>query len=80
MKFREVGHTKIELEGDAYIAEDFEHSVKLSVITKCPEKYLLIDQETGQVYQGSSEKNPYMPNYCLWKPIDLKVAQDANSE
>jgi hypothetical protein len=80
MKFREVTHTKIDLDGEGYIAEELEHAVRLSVITKCPEKYLLIDQETGQVYQGSSEKNPYMPNYCLWKPIDLKVAPDATSE
>jgi hypothetical protein len=80
MKFREVTHTKINLDSEGYIAEDLQHAVRLSVITKCPEKYLLIDQETGQIYQGSSETNPYMPNYCLWKPIDLKVAPEAKSE
>lgn len=27
--------------------------VTLQVKTKCPEKWLLVDRETGQVYQGS---------------------------
>jgi hypothetical protein len=26
----------------------------MTVYTKCPEKWLLIDRETGQVYQGSA--------------------------
>lgn len=25
----------------------------MTVYTKCPEKWLLVDRETGQVYQGS---------------------------
>jgi hypothetical protein len=29
-------------------------SVIMTVYTKCPEKWLLIDRETGQVYQGSA--------------------------
>jgi len=33
--------------------EELEQAVELKVITKCPEKWLLIDQETGQVYRGS---------------------------
>jgi hypothetical protein len=44
-------------------------SVKLSVTTKCPEKYLLIDRETGVVYTGTSDVNPHMPEYSLWKEI-----------
>jgi len=31
----------------------FEESVDLLVHTKCPEKWLLIDRETGQIYQGN---------------------------
>jgi hypothetical protein len=27
----------------------------LALDTKCPEKWLLIDRETGQVYQGSPD-------------------------
>jgi hypothetical protein len=26
----------------------------MTVYTKCPEKWLLVDRETGQVYQGSA--------------------------
>jgi hypothetical protein len=32
----------------------FEQPVDLLVHTKCPEKWLLIDRETGQIYQGNS--------------------------
>ena len=31
--------------------ENFEESVDLLVHTKCPEKWLLVDRETGQIYQ-----------------------------
>jgi hypothetical protein len=30
-------------------------SVTLKVKTKCPEKWLLVDRETGVVYQGSEK-------------------------
>jgi len=33
--------------------EELEQPVVLKVITKCPEKWCLIDQETGQMYRGS---------------------------
>lgn len=32
----------------------FEQPVDLLVHTKCPEKWLLIDRETGQIYQGNN--------------------------
>jgi len=40
--------------------EELEISVILTIKTKCPQKYMLIDQETGEVYipystQGSSQ-------------------------
>ena len=34
--------------------ETLEESVDLLVHTKCPEKWLLIDRETGQIYQGNN--------------------------
>ena len=34
--------------------ENFEESVDLLVHTKCPEKWLLVDRETGQIYQGNN--------------------------
>ncbi|NBP00664.1 MAG: hypothetical protein EBU90_11150 [Proteobacteria bacterium] len=35
--------------------------VQLLVRTKVPEKWILIDQETGQVYQGSDRMDSYGP-------------------
>jgi hypothetical protein len=34
--------------------DKLEEAIKLTVKTRCPEKYLLIDRETGQVFVGSS--------------------------
>jgi len=31
----------------------FENSITLTVKTRRPEKWLLVDRETGQVYQGN---------------------------
>jgi hypothetical protein len=70
MRVRKTKASPAPLVWDSGEAEDLQHAVKLSVITKCPEKYLLIDTETGQVYQGSNEDNPYMPNYKLWKAVE----------
>lgn len=33
----------------------FKNSIKLEVNTKCPEKWILIDRETGQAYQGNKK-------------------------
>ena len=33
--------------------ERFESPVTLTVKTKCPEKWMLVDRETGQVYVGN---------------------------
>jgi hypothetical protein len=35
--------------------EEFDKTVDLVVHTKCPDKWLLIDRETGQMYKGTSE-------------------------
>jgi len=40
---------------DSFIFKEEEHEVSLIVKTLCPEKWLLIDRETGQVYQGNPE-------------------------
>jgi hypothetical protein len=45
--------------------EDFEKAVDLTIHTKCPEKWLLIDLETGQEYIGSEKPNLY----GKWKRI-----------
>jgi hypothetical protein len=56
----EVSHNKIE---------ELEDSVHLAVITKVPEKYLLIDLENGKMYRGSNKNNEYIPGYKLWKEV-----------
>ena len=43
----------------------FDESIILTVKTKRPEKWLLVDRETGQVYQGNPKGywdilNPYI--------------------
>jgi hypothetical protein len=35
--------------------EEFKKPVDLVVHTKCPDKWLLMDRETGQIYKGTSE-------------------------
>ena len=47
-------------------------SVNLHVKTKCPEKWLLIDRETGQVYQGSENGH--------WDRLDPVIKDRLNKE
>jgi hypothetical protein len=37
-----------------YEFPETEESVELSVKTYCPDKWLLVDQETGQVFRGNA--------------------------
>lgn len=38
---------------DGTEVEEFDKAVTLKVYTKCPEKYMLIDMETGEKYTGT---------------------------
>lgn len=38
---------------NSFVFKEEEHEVSLIVKTLSPEKWLLIDRETGQVYQGN---------------------------
>jgi len=40
-------------------AEEYDEAIDLTIHTKCPEKWLLIDMETGQQYIGSPTPNLY---------------------
>jgi hypothetical protein len=44
---------------------ELEETVTLVIKTKCPEKWLLIDNETGEVYTPYSTPGPLQ-----WKKID----------
>lgn len=48
---------------------EFEEAVDLTIHTKCPEKWVLVDLETGQQYTGAKEPNLY----GKWKRLDEKV-------
>ena len=39
---------------DSFKFEETDNDVVLTVTTRCPPKWLLIDRETGQTYQGNS--------------------------
>ena len=65
-KFRDLVFTKINFDCPNKQVGELDLPVKLSVITKAPEKYVLIDMETGQVYVGSNQPNPHMSGFSLW--------------
>lgn len=50
---------------DGTIVNELEEAKTLTVFTKCPEKYMLVDMETGQTYVGfpTDGKNS-------WRKID----------
>ena len=70
-KFRELVANQISFQWPSKKVEQLDTPIQLSVITKAPEKYALIDMETGQVYVGSNQNNPYDPNFKLW--IEQKI-------
>ena len=55
--------------------EEFDNAVDLTIHTKCPEKWLLIDLETGQEYRGSEKPNLY----GKWKRIKDAVVNKKNN-
>ena len=54
---------------DGTTVEELDSAVHLVVITKCPWKYTLIDNETNRVYAGTNIENSYLPGYVLWKEV-----------
>ena len=62
---------------DMYLP-DLEEAVKISIITKCPSKYILIDMETGQVYRGTDRDNSYIEGTKLWE--EQKKPKEQSSE
>ena len=42
---------------DTFEFEELESAVEIKVYTKSPNKWLLVDRETGQIFQGN--KNGY---------------------
>jgi hypothetical protein len=65
-KVRKLKENQVSFKWPTKEVEELKTPVQLSVITKAPEKYVLVDLETGQVYVGSNQNNPYDPNFKLW--------------
>jgi hypothetical protein len=57
---------------DGTEVDEYDTAITLSITTKCPDKWLLVDQETGQVYI------PYTtPGNLQWKKIATWDGKDA---
>ena len=65
-KFRKLKKNQVSFKWLSKDVEELDVPIQLSVITKAPEKYVLLDLETGQVFLGSNQNNPYDPNFKLW--------------
>lgn len=50
---------------DGTTVPDYTTSVELTIRTKCPEKWLLVDRETGEIYTVYPTPGPRQ-----WKKID----------
>jgi len=57
---------------DGAEVQEYDKAIDLTIHTKCPEKWLLIDLETGQEYRGSKDPNLY----GKWKRV--KDGQDSS--
>jgi hypothetical protein len=53
--FPELDNVGIRVSSSGAVFATTEKPVDLKVHTKCPSKYLLIDEETGQVYRGNEK-------------------------
>lgn len=57
---------------DDTVANELDNAITFSITTKCPEKWLLVDKETGEVYV------PYTtPGNLQWKKIATWDGTDA---
>ena len=50
---------------DGSIVEEQDTATELSIRTKCPAKWLLVDRETGEIYTAYTTPGPRQ-----WKKID----------
>ena len=66
MKSRKLEANQISFKWPDKDVEELSIPIQLSLITKAPEKYVLLDMETGQIFVGSNQNNPYDPNFKLW--------------
>lgn len=65
--------TRILIDGSE--VEEFDKAIDLTIHTKCPEKWLLVDLETGQEYRGSEKPNLY----GKWKRVKDAISNEKDS-
>ena len=58
-------------------AQEHLHSVNLTIKTKAPSKWILIDSETGQVYKGADKVTAYGP--WTWVNNEREIPEDVKS-
>ena len=60
---------------DGTTVQDQNTAVELTIRTKCPEKWLLVDRETGEIYTPYVTKGPKQwkkIDYATWAPPEIK--------
>lgn len=57
---------------DGSEAVELDEAITLTVRTKCPEKWMLVDKETGEVYIGYAT-----PGKNSWRKVDQWKGNDA---
>jgi hypothetical protein len=50
---------------DAFVFDELDSAIELKVYTKSPQKWLLVDRETGTIYEGN--------NLGSWNRLDPVV-------
>jgi hypothetical protein len=70
-----MNKTRLSKLGDKHFKE-LDKAVDLVIHTKCPSKWKLIDQETGEVYIG---KDDFSDNKLHWEKV-LNKESDKNEE
>jgi len=50
---------------DGSVVNELAHAITMEVYTRCPEKYKLVDMQTGEEYIGNWTETPHMH----WKKI-----------
>lgn len=56
---------------DGTIVQEHSTAVELTITTKCPEKWMLVDRETGEIYipHTTSGSNQWKKiDYATWAP------------
>ena len=58
---------------DGSTVNDSDISIELTIRTKCPEKWMLVDRETGEIYTPYTTPGPRQwkkIDYATWAPPD----------